>query len=821
MNVTNHSESVYKIEKDVDNKIAPPPSNKKVFITIGIIAGIALITAIILMAVLIRKKDKTKVSRYSNNPTEEENNSPTQRIELLIDGREESKIRRIRNLQQNEEKVRILGNNYNEINSSNAVIYINGNKTDFDKFIHLQPNTSTKVEIKFSEKLKTFKEMFKGCDKIKNVILKDVETDLVSDTSSMFEDCTGLTEIKFDNMSIHNITTTSKMFKGCSNFNKIEIEMFKTDKVNDLSQMFEGCSSFDNNTFIEGLSTKNAESLSEMFSGCSKISSLNLSNFDTSNVKNMSGMFKGMTSLEQLDINSFNTAKVEYMNEMFESCSSISSLDLSNFNTEKVINMDKMFSSCSNLEVLNLTSFNLTNCNSTESMFNGTKEELKSLIDKFMEKIGFPKNDKEPIESQKPEEPKEIDPYNNTKLSFDLLFLVDTTAAFEENDYFYEGDDYIKFSERLRNYIIYISNNLTQKKAMSNYSLSIGGVFYGDSKDSYQTFDLSEKIMKFTNFVKNVSFKGDKESSGDLVGAYNVAKSLSWKKDSHKFIIHILGSHYSDYEEIENITYFITNNFSIAGFFTYDSSPDYLRRIQTLFRNNGNYKYFINHFDLEDLDYSILKFAYDYIQYSLSIEFLQGIEVSEKQGDIDWKKVKENNNVDFAIIRAGTGKVDDTKFEKNYNGAKEVGIPLGVYWVAEGWDIADANEENQIFKEIIDGKKFEFPIYYVIEDEIIYSTGNWDVMISSFSGYLNSQNNILGLRANSSQITNTFMNDEFLKFQAWMSDISESFPALDFNTYVWNYNNKGKIDGIEGDVTLVKSLLNYTKIVLDNNYNGF
>ena len=147
MNVTNHSESVYKIKKDVDNKIAPPPSNKKVFITIGIIGGIALITSIVLMAILIRKKDKTKVTRYSNNLTEEESNLPTQSIELLIDGNEESKKRR--NLQQNEEKIQILGNNFNEFNSSNAIIYINGNKTDFDKFIPFQSNTSTKVEIKF------------------------------------------------------------------------------------------------------------------------------------------------------------------------------------------------------------------------------------------------------------------------------------------------------------------------------------------------------------------------------------------------------------------------------------------------------------------------------------------------------------------------------------------------------------------------------------------------------------------------------------------------------------------------------------------------
>ena len=52
-----------------------------------------------------------------------------------------------------------------------------------------------------------------------------------------------------------------------------------------------------------------------------------------------------------------------------------------------------------------------------------------------------------------------------------------------------------------------------------------------------------------------------------------------------------------------------------------------------------------------------------------------GIDVSEFQGTIDWKKVKAAGK-QFAIIRCGFGRFlsqKDTKFEANYSGAKAVG----------------------------------------------------------------------------------------------------------------------------------------------------
>lgn len=59
----------------------------------------------------------------------------------------------------------------------------------------------------------------------------------------------------------------------------------------------------------------------------------------------------------------------------------------------------------------------------------------------------------------------------------------------------------------------------------------------------------------------------------------------------------------------------------------------------------------------------------------------KGVDVSHYQGNIGWRKVKEN--IDFAILRLGwIGNNNhglDTKFEIYYNACKSTGIPIGVY----------------------------------------------------------------------------------------------------------------------------------------------
>ena len=214
-----------------------------------------------------------------------------------------------------------------------------------------------------------------------------------------------------------------------------------------------------------------------------------------------------------------------------------------------------------------------------------------------------------------------------------------------------------------------------------------------------------------------------------------------------------------------------------------------------------------------------MNLVYKSFQNVLNTGILQGIEISEKHGDIDWTKVKENKNINFALIRVGIGIEIDTKFEKNYKGAKNSGIPIGVYWVSKSNYLDEVQSEFDKFKNILEGKQIEFPIYYVIGEESFYLS-YYDIL-STFQEIFTSTKYLLGLRAKQSKIQEYFNYDYFDDYDVWMSDVCESYPDLNVDAYIWNYDNAGIIDGIEGDVSLVKSILNYTKITIDNNYNGF
>jgi len=77
-----------------------------------------------------------------------------------------------------------------------------------------------------------------------------------------------------------------------------------------------------------------------------------------------------------------------------------------------------------------------------------------------------------------------------------------------------------------------------------------------------------------------------------------------------------------------------------------------------------------------------------------------GIDISEWQGDVDFKKLK-NAGVEFVILRVGSTKGTkgdyfvDGKFKQNIKRANEVGMPVGIYFYSYATSkekaIADAN----------------------------------------------------------------------------------------------------------------------------------
>ena len=119
---------------------------------------------------------------------------------------------------------------------------------------------------------------------------------------------------------------------------------------------------------------------------------------------------------------------------------------------------------------------------------------------------------------------------------------------------------------------------------------------------------------------------------------------------------------------------------------------------------------------------------------------IKGIDVSTWQGNIDFAKVKASG-IDFVIIRAGYGREitqKDNCFERNYENAKAAGLDVGAYWYSYADSTEDAVREAKACMEVIKGKKFEYPIYFDLEEQSQFAKGKnfCDSVIKAFCGEL-------------------------------------------------------------------------------------
>lgn len=81
---------------------------------------------------------------------------------------------------------------------------------------------------------------------------------------------------------------------------------------------------------------------------------------------------------------------------------------------------------------------------------------------------------------------------------------------------------------------------------------------------------------------------------------------------------------------------------------------------------------------------------------------MQGIDVSENNGFIDWQ-MAASSGVEFAIIRLGWGKRHlDRRFYENINGAINAGLKVGVYYYSYAVTQEEAEDEADFVIETLD-----------------------------------------------------------------------------------------------------------------------
>ena len=200
----------------------------------------------------------------------------------------------------------------------------------------------------------------------------------------------------------------------------------------------------------------------------------------------------------------------------------------------------------------------------------------------------------------------------------------------------------------------------------------------------------------------------------------------------------------------------------------------------------------------------------------------KGIDVSKHNGVIDWSKAK--NDINFAIIRAGYGRLasqKDIKFEKNYQGCVDNNIPKGAYWYSYATTVSDIQTEAKVFLSVIKDKKFEYPVYLDIEEQSQASLSSTTInaMIKAFCTILEDSGYFVGVYSYDS-FFNKVSTDVQNRYSLWVANTSNVPQRV--KTYgIHQHSFKGSVSGIKGAVDLNNCYIDYPSIIKANGFNGY
>ena len=198
-------------------------------------------------------------------------------------------------------------------------------------------------------------------------------------------------------------------------------------------------------------------------------------------------------------------------------------------------------------------------------------------------------------------------------------------------------------------------------------------------------------------------------------------------------------------------------------------------------------------------------------------ESLQGIDVSDHQGEIDWKAVADAG-YDFVFVRVGfrgygrEGTLnEDTMAIEYMQDARKAGLEVGAYFFSQALDEAEAAEEARFAADIVkrSGVKMTLPLVY--DPELAGGSAgrannlSQDQVCSNALAFKKAAEEELHCKV--ALYTNLFWENTYFdaetldQFEIWYADY-EPVPQTNYTFTWWQYTETGTVPGIRGAMDL-------------------
>lgn len=178
---------------------------------------------------------------------------------------------------------------------------------------------------------------------------------------------------------------------------------------------------------------------------------------------------------------------------------------------------------------------------------------------------------------------------------------------------------------------------------------------------------------------------------------------------------------------------------------------------------------------------------------------IHGIDVSHYQRTIDWRTVAKQEKVHFAFIKA-TESIDyqDSMFQKNWEGAKEVGLIRGAYHffrpnVSVEWQIKNFTQQVEL-------EKGDLPPVLDIEDFKNVTMPTLIERVRLWLIFIEEHYQVRPIIYASLNVYEEHLQAAFSEYPVWIARYNRIAPPENTNWLFWQYSDYTTMDGVLGNV---------------------
>lgn len=226
-----------------------------------------------------------------------------------------------------------------------------------------------------------------------------------------------------------------------------------------------------------------------------------------------------------------------------------------------------------------------------------------------------------------------------------------------------------------------------------------------------------------------------------------------------------------------------------------------------------------NTYDLNAFRYDENGYKVYYIDEKLAS--CEGIDLSEYQGEVDFEQVKESG-IDYVMLRAGgrgyggEGAIyKDDNFMTYYEGAKQAGLDVGVYFFSQAATVEEGIEEAQYTIDIIRDLEIDYPVAFdwepIYEDEARTDNVTGEELTDIAIAFMETVEKA-GYHpmwyTNTSLLYYKYDLKKLKNYDLWIADYGE-FPTAYYYFTMWQYTKTSFVPGVQGDVDINICFKNY------------